>query len=146
METYQRIFRCCKRAYLLLYVHDSYKKACKKKFNEVKVIEKTLLLRVEVINVATKRVKFSLSDNAIDKRAIYDEEYKDDKLATFNNNKVKDSKSLEQEERSPTLEIVKSHERQSTRELRNDSFENIWLLMRGSHEIGLRISKKRLLL
>jgi hypothetical protein len=70
-------------------------KACKNKFNVVKVIEKTVQLRVEVNCVVTKGVKFSLYDSATDEEVICDEEYKDGKPATCDNDKVKDYKDLE---------------------------------------------------
>jgi hypothetical protein len=82
-------------------------KACKTKFNAVKAIKKTPKLRAKVNCVVTKGVKFSLYDSAIDEEAIFDEEYKDDKLATCDNDEVKDSKGLEQgSSLAPILEIV----------------------------------------
>jgi hypothetical protein len=109
-------------------------KTCKKKFNAVKDIEKTPQLKVKVNSVATKRVKISLPDSVTDGGAICDEECRDGKPATCDNNKVKDSKGLEQREQPPTLEIVKPHEKRSTRELRKDSSKNIWVPDKGGPE------------
>jgi hypothetical protein len=76
-------------------LYRTHVKACKKKFNAIETIEKTPQLRVKVNNVAPKRVKFSLLDSAIDRGAICDEEYKDEKLATCgDDDEVKNSKDL----------------------------------------------------
>uniref|UniRef100_A0A2N9GAG9 Uncharacterized protein n=1 Tax=Fagus sylvatica TaxID=28930 RepID=A0A2N9GAG9_FAGSY len=79
---------------MLRQCRRTHVKACKKKFNAIETIEKTPQLRVKVNNVAPKRVKFSLLDSAIDRGAICDEEYKDEKLATCDDDEVKDSKDL----------------------------------------------------
>ena len=60
-------------------------------------------MRVDVNSFATMRVKFSLSNSAIDKEAICDE--------------VKDFKGLEQGKHPFTVEIVEPHERWFTGEL-----------------------------
>uniref|UniRef100_A0A2N9HEI0 Retrovirus-related Pol polyprotein from transposon TNT 1-94-like beta-barrel domain-containing protein n=1 Tax=Fagus sylvatica TaxID=28930 RepID=A0A2N9HEI0_FAGSY len=98
-------------------------KACKKKFNAVGTIEKTPQLRV--MSVAPKRVKFSLPDSATNGGAICDEECRDGKLATCDDDEVKDSKDLEQGERAPTLEMVEPYEKRSTTECQKDSSKNI---------------------
>ena len=84
-----------------------------------------------VNNVAPKRVKFSLPDNVIDGEAICDEEYKDGKLVTCDNDEVKDSKDLEQREQAPMLEMVEPYEKRFTGELRKDSSKNIWVSNEG---------------
>ena len=71
-------------------------KTCMKKFNAVETIEKTPQLRVVVNSVAPNRVKFSLPNSVIDGGAICDEEYKDGKLATCDDDEVKDSTDLKQ--------------------------------------------------
>ena len=73
----------------------SHAKACKTKFNAIKAIKKTPKLQVKVNCVVTKGVKFSIYDSATNEEAIFDEEYKDDKLATCDNDEVKDSKGCE---------------------------------------------------
>jgi hypothetical protein len=109
-------------------------KACKKKFNAVGTIEKTPQSRVMVNSVAPKRVNFSLPDSATDGEAICDEECRDGKLATCDEDEVKDSKDLEQGERAPTLKMVESHEMRSTRECRKVSSKNIWVSDKGEPE------------
>uniref|UniRef100_A0A2N9HJJ4 Reverse transcriptase Ty1/copia-type domain-containing protein n=1 Tax=Fagus sylvatica TaxID=28930 RepID=A0A2N9HJJ4_FAGSY len=93
---------------MLRQCRRTHVKACKKKFNVIETIEKTPQLRVKVNNVAPKRVKFSLLDNAIDRGAIWGQ--------------------------APTLEIVKPHEKRSTRERRKDSSKNIWVSNEGETE------------
>ena len=98
---------------------DLYKtrvKACKKKFNAVGTIEKTLQLKVMVNSAAPKRVEFSLPNSATDGGAICDKESRDGKPATCDEDEVKDSKDLEQKEQAPTLEMVEPHEKRSTGE------------------------------
>uniref|UniRef100_A0A2N9IQA4 CCHC-type domain-containing protein n=1 Tax=Fagus sylvatica TaxID=28930 RepID=A0A2N9IQA4_FAGSY len=73
-------------------------KACKKKFNAVGTIEKTPQSRVMVNSVAPKKVNFSLLDSATDGEVICDEECRDGKLSTCDEDEVKDSKDLEQGE------------------------------------------------
>jgi hypothetical protein len=109
-------------------------KACKKKFNAVGTIEKTLQLRVMVNSVAPKRVEFSLPNSATDGGAICDEECRDGKPATCDEDEVKESKDLKQEERAPTLEMVKPHEKRPTGECRKDNFKNIWSSDEGEPE------------
>jgi hypothetical protein len=56
------------------------------------------------------------------------------KLATCDDDEVKDSKDLEQGERAPTLEMVEPHEKRSTGECRKDSSKNIWVSDEGEPE------------
>ena len=74
--------------------------------------------------VTPKRVKFSLADSATDGGAICDEEYRNGKPATGDEDEVKDSKDLEQGERAPTLEMVEPNEKRSAGECRKDNFKN----------------------
>ena len=91
-------------------------KAYKKKFNAIGTIENTLQLKVMVNSVAPKRVEFSLPNSATDGGAICDEECRDGKPATCDEDELKDSKDLEQKEQAPTLEMVEPHEKRSTGE------------------------------
>jgi hypothetical protein len=121
-------------------------KACKKKFNAVGTIEKTPQLRVKVNCVTPKRVKFSLANSTTDGGAICDEEYRNGKPATCDEDEVKVSKDLEQGERAPTLEMVEPYEKRYTRECRKDNSKNIWVSDEGSQRIGLRISTMKLII
>ena len=67
--------------------------------------------------------KFSLPDSATDGGAICDKECRDGKLATCDEDEVKDSKDLEQGELAPTLEMVEPHEKRSTGECQKDNFK-----------------------
>ena len=62
-------------------MYKTHMKACKKKFNAIKDYEKTPQLRVGINGVDTKRIKFSLPDNALDEEVIIGgEKYKYAKL------------------------------------------------------------------
>ena len=115
-------------------LYMTHVKTCKKKFNAVETIEKTPQLRVMVNSVVPKRVKFSLPDSVTDGGAICDEECRDGKPATCDEDEMKDSKDLEQGERAPTLEMVEPHEKRSTGECRKDNFKNIWSFDEGEPE------------
>ena len=104
------------RGHICYGLYKTRVKACKKKFNAVGTIEKTPQLRVKVNCVTPKRIKFSLADSATDGGAICDEEYRNGKPATCDEDEEKDSKDLEQREQAPTLEMVKPHEKRSTGE------------------------------
>uniref|UniRef100_A0A2N9IKM5 Retrovirus-related Pol polyprotein from transposon TNT 1-94-like beta-barrel domain-containing protein n=1 Tax=Fagus sylvatica TaxID=28930 RepID=A0A2N9IKM5_FAGSY len=86
------------RGHICYGLYKTRVKACKKKFNAVGTIEKTPQLRVKVNCVTPKRIKFSLADSATDGGAICDEEYRNGKPATCDEDEVKDSKDLEQGE------------------------------------------------
>ena len=86
------------RGHICYGLYKTRVKACKKKFNAVGTIEKTPQSRVNVNCVTPKRVKFSLPDSATDGGAICDEEYRNGKPATCDEDEVKDSKDLEQGE------------------------------------------------
>ena len=66
-------------------------RACKKKFNAVKIFEKTPQLRVDINGVAAKRVKFSLPESDLNEKVIFDEKYHDARK----NDEVKDHEGLE---------------------------------------------------
>ena len=68
------------------------------------------------------------------------------RLATCDEDEVKDSKDLEQGERAPTLKMVEPYEKRYTRECRKDNSKNIWVSDEGSQRIGLRISTVKLII
>ena len=91
-------------------------------------------MRVKVNYVTPKRVKFSLADSVADGGVICDEEYRNGKPATCDEDEEKDSKYLEQREQAPTLEMVKPHEKRSIGECRKDNSNNIWVFDEGEPE------------
>ena len=97
-------------------------RACKKKFNAVKVFEKTPHLRVDINGVAAKRVKFSPPDSDLNEEVTFDEKYHDARK----NDEVNDCEGLEQGEQYPLLEIVELLEMRYIAEHQTVSFENIW--------------------
>jgi len=82
-------------------------------------------LRVGINNADTKRVKFSLPDNASKEEVVGDEEYEDVKAA-WDDVEVKDPRGLEHGEQYPPVEIVEPHETRTTGEHRIVSFKNNW--------------------
>ena len=58
-------------------MYRTHVRACKKKFNVVKVFEKTPQLRVDINGVVAKRVKFSLPNSDLNEEVIFDEKYHD---------------------------------------------------------------------
>ena len=104
-------------------MYKTHVKTCKKKFNEIKYFEKTPQMRVGINGVGTKRVKFSLPDNASDKEVMGDEEYKDTK-AIWDDDKVKDPRGLEQGKKYLALEMVEPHEKRTIGVHRTISFKN----------------------
>ena len=91
-------------------LYRTHVKTCKKKFNEIKNLEKTPKMSVGINGVETKRVKFSLPNSALEEEVVGDEEYEDAK-ATWDDNEVKDPRGLEQREQYPPLDIVEPHEK-----------------------------------
>ena len=71
-------------------MYMTHVRACKKRFNAVKVFEKTPQLRVDINGVAAKRVKFSLPNSDLNEEVIFDEKYHDAKK----NDQVKDCECL----------------------------------------------------
>ena len=67
-------------------------RACEKKYNAVKVFEKTQQLRVDINGVVAKRVKFSLPESDLNEKVIFDEKYHDARK----NDEMKDHEGLEQ--------------------------------------------------
>ena len=102
-------------------MYRTHVRDCKKKFNAVKVFEKTLQLRVDINGAAAKRVKFSLPKSDLNEEVIFDVKY----LDTRKNDEVKDREGLVQREQYPPLEIVEPLERRCTKEHQAVSFENI---------------------
>ena len=103
-------------------MYMTHVRACKKRFNAVKVFEKTPQLRVDITGVAAKRVKFSLLDCDLNEEVIFDEKYHD----VRKNDQVNDCEGLEYGEQYPPLEIVEPLERRCTENHHAVSFENIW--------------------
>ena len=75
-------------------MYRTHVKAWKKKYNTVKVFEKTQQLRVDINGVAAKRVKFSLPESDLNEKVIFDEKYHDIRK----NDEMKDHEGLEQGE------------------------------------------------
>ena len=75
-------------------MYKTHVRACEKKYNAVKVFEKTQQLRVDINGVVAKRVKFSLPGSDLNEKVIFDEKYHD----TRKNDKVKDRECFEQGE------------------------------------------------
>ena len=71
-------------------MYKTHVRACKKKFNAVKVFKKTPQLRVDINGVAAKRVKFSPPNIDLNEEVIFDEKYHDAKK----NDQVKDCECL----------------------------------------------------
>ena len=69
-------------------------KTCKKKFNEIKIFEKTPKMNVGINDVETKMVKFSFPNSASEEEVGGDEEYEDVE-ATWDDDEVKDPRGLE---------------------------------------------------
>ena len=103
-------------------MYKTHVRTCKKKFNAVKVFEKTPQLRVDINGVAAKRVEFSQLDSDLNEEVTFDEKYHD----AGKNDEVKDREGLEQGEQYPLLEIVETLERRYIEEHQTVSFENIW--------------------
>ena len=72
-------------------MYITHVKAWKKKYNTVKVFEKTQQLRVDINGIAVKRVKFSLPKSDLNEKVIFDEKYYDARK----NDEVKDHEGLE---------------------------------------------------
>ena len=79
-------------------------RACKKKYNAIKVFEKTQQLRVDINGVAAKRVKFSLPESDLNEEVIFDEKYHDARK----NDEVKDREGLEQGEPRNWIKDIQS--------------------------------------
>ena len=105
--------------------YRTHVKTCKKKFNKIKIFEKTPKMSVGINGAETKRVKFSLPNSALEEEVVGDEEYEDAK-ATWDDDEVKDPRGLEQGEQYPPLEIVKPHEKRTTGKHHTISFKNNW--------------------
>ena len=75
-------------------MYKTHVRACEKKYNAVKVFEKTQQLRVDINGVVAKRVKFSLPESDLNEKVIFDEKYHDARK----NDEVKDREDLEQGE------------------------------------------------
>ena len=73
-------------------MYITHVKAWKKKYNTVKVFEKTQQLRVDINGVAAKRVKFSLPESDLNEKVLFDEKYHD----AWKNDEMKDHEGLEQ--------------------------------------------------
>uniref|UniRef100_A0A2N9FE34 Reverse transcriptase Ty1/copia-type domain-containing protein n=1 Tax=Fagus sylvatica TaxID=28930 RepID=A0A2N9FE34_FAGSY len=84
--------------------------------------------------ICYRLVQDSCEDLVTDGGAICDEECRDGKPATCDEDEMKDSKDLEQGERAPTLEMVEPHEKRSIGECRKDNFKNIWSSDEGKPE------------
>ena len=82
-------------------------------------------MRVGINGVDTKRMKFSLPDNASEEKVVGDKEYEDVKAA-WDDDEVKDPRGLEQGEHYLSLEIDKPHEKRTIGEHRIVSFKNNW--------------------
>ena len=89
-------------------LYKTHVKTCKKKFNQIKIFEKTPKMNVGINGVETKRMKFSLPNSASEEEVVSDEEYEDTK-ATWDDDEVKDPRGFEQGEQYPSLEIVEPH-------------------------------------
>ena len=72
-------------------MYRTHVRACKKKYDAVKVFEKTQQLRVDINGVAVKRVKFSQPESDLNEESIFDEKYHDARK----NDEVKDREGLE---------------------------------------------------
>ena len=75
-------------------MYKTHVRACEKKYNAVKVFEKTQQLRVDINGVVAKRVKFSLPGSDLNEKVIFDEKY----LDARKNDEVKDREGFEQGE------------------------------------------------
>ena len=75
-------------------MYKTHVRACEKKYNAVKVFEKTQQLRVDINGVVAKRVKFSLPESDLNEKVIFDKKYHDARK----NDKVKDREGFEQGE------------------------------------------------
>ena len=106
-------------------LYKTHVKTYKKKFNKIKIFEKTPKMGVGINGAETKRVKFSLPNGALEEEVVGDEEYEDAK-ATWDDDEVKDPRGLEQGEQYPPLEIVKPHEKRTTGKHHTISFKNNW--------------------
>ena len=72
-------------------MYKTHVRACEKKYNVVKVFEKTQQLRVDINGVVAKRVKFSLPESDLNEKVIFEEKYHDARK----NDEVKDHEGLE---------------------------------------------------
>ena len=57
-------------------LYRTHVKTCKKKFNEIKIFEKTPKMSVGINGVKTKRVKFSLPNSALEEKVVGDKNMK----------------------------------------------------------------------
>ena len=85
-------------------MYRTHVKAWKKKYNTVKVFEKTQQLRVDINGVAAKRVKFSLPESDLNEKVIFDEKYHDARK----NDEMKDHEGLEQGEPRNWIKDIQS--------------------------------------
>ena len=91
-------------------LYRTHVKTYKKKFNEIKDFEKTPKMSVVINGVETKNVKFSLPNSALEEEVVGDKEYEDAKV-TWDDDEVKDPRSLEQGEQYHPLDIVEPHKK-----------------------------------
>ena len=85
-------------------MYRTHVKAWKKKYNTVKVFEKTQQLRVYINGVAAKRVKFSLPESDLNEKVLFDEKYYDARK----NDEMKDHEGLEQGEPRNWIKDIQS--------------------------------------
>ena len=85
-------------------MYRTHVKAWKKKYNTVKVFEKTQQLRVDINGVAAKRVKFSLPESDLNEKVLFDEKYHD----AWKNDEMKDHEGLEQGEPRNWIKDIQS--------------------------------------
>ena len=85
-------------------MYRTHVKAWKKKYNTVKVFEKTQQLRVDINGVAAKRVKFSLPESDLNEKVIFNEKYHDARK----NDEMKDHEGLEQGEPRNWIKDIQS--------------------------------------
>ena len=85
-------------------MYITHVKAWKKKYNTVKVFEKTQQLRVDINGVAAKRVKFSLPESDLNEKVLFDEKYHD----AWKNDEMKDHEGLEQGEPRNWIKDIQS--------------------------------------
>ena len=76
METYLGIVVVA-RGHTCCGMYRTHVKTCKKKFNEIKIFEKTLQMRVGIKGIDTNKLKFSLPNSASKEQVVGDEEYED---------------------------------------------------------------------
>ena len=106
-------------------LYRTHVKTCKKKFNKIKDFEKTPKMSVGINGIETEKVKFLLPNSASEEEVVSNEEYEDAK-ATWDDDKVKDPRGLEQGEQYLPLDIVEPHEKRIAGEHRTTGFENNW--------------------